>query len=494
MQPSRRVYSVQRQQNMRLHERIIPYLERASLYHLTRLNKCWFWLDEPLVSAFIERWHLETHTFHMPFGECSITLQDMAYQLRLPVDENAVIGLRLVYGGWQTGLGVVLGVIQLPLPDKIKQFTVHFTWFHERFRMLPADASEDTIRIYARAYIMMLLSTQLYIFGDCHLWRGLTTRALTTGVQVHWHGYIDACVGWPTEMSRTWQALYSYYNLGSSGGSPLSSRMDLTTFLFRWHTGIDRCTEDLGLNIHITLLSSRWANYLRTSDGKEQRIIYVLMLDFVIMWEPYVALDVLVIVHPEILAEQHSRLWQHQDDKVVPRLGSVQHVPDTVLNINWLHGKDGRGGDRHDFCIGIIELILSWVSIEWLIQHICFCCRMPHLPILRERRFRTMPSIEGCRKCPLGYQCWTCWIAGVWSGDDTLEQKAGGDGGGQGDHRMRRSCVRGRGVGLGSAAARHSDIPTASCMVTSLIMVLVGTQKLGFGGHIYPCIEFSNIP
>ncbi|RYR47383.1 hypothetical protein Ahy_A07g033313 [Arachis hypogaea] len=48
--------------------------------------------------------------------------------------------------------------------DKVKQFTVHFTWFHERFRVLPANASEDTIRIYACAYIMMLLSTQL--FGD----------------------------------------------------------------------------------------------------------------------------------------------------------------------------------------------------------------------------------------------------------------------------------------------------------------------------------------
>ncbi|RYR78501.1 hypothetical protein Ahy_A01g003327 [Arachis hypogaea] len=49
-------------------------------------------------------------------------------------------------------------------PDKVKQFTVHFTWFHERFRVLPVDGSEDIVHIYARTYIMMLLSTQL--FGD----------------------------------------------------------------------------------------------------------------------------------------------------------------------------------------------------------------------------------------------------------------------------------------------------------------------------------------
>ncbi|RYQ93253.1 hypothetical protein Ahy_B09g099523 [Arachis hypogaea] len=62
---------------------------------------------------------------------------------------------------------------ELPPPNKVKQFTVHFTWFHERFKVLPQDATEDTVRIYARAYIMMLLSTQL--FGDksgnrVHIW------------------------------------------------------------------------------------------------------------------------------------------------------------------------------------------------------------------------------------------------------------------------------------------------------------------------------------
>ncbi|RYR35163.1 hypothetical protein Ahy_A10g050301 isoform G [Arachis hypogaea] len=117
---------------MPMHDRIIPYLERAGLYHLARLNSHWFWLDEPLVSAFVERWRPETHTFHMPFGECTVTLQDL-------------------FG-------------ELPPPNKVKQMTVHFTWFHERFSVLPPDANEETVRIYARAYIMMLLSTQL--FGD----------------------------------------------------------------------------------------------------------------------------------------------------------------------------------------------------------------------------------------------------------------------------------------------------------------------------------------
>ncbi|RYR30892.1 hypothetical protein Ahy_B01g055679 [Arachis hypogaea] len=40
--------------------------------------------------------------------------------------------------------------------------TVCYTWFYERFWVLPADANEDTVRIYAHAYILMLLSSQLF--------------------------------------------------------------------------------------------------------------------------------------------------------------------------------------------------------------------------------------------------------------------------------------------------------------------------------------------
>ncbi|XP_016177757.1 protein MAIN-LIKE 2-like [Arachis ipaensis] len=227
--------------------------------------------------------------------------------------------------------------------DKVKQFTVHFTWFHRRFTVLPVYASKDTVRIYARAYIMMLLSTPLFSdksVNQVHIqWLPFVARLDDMGTYswgstaLAW--LIDACVRWPTEMSQTWQAPYSYYSLESSSGSPLSGRMDLTTFLFRRHP-------------------------VPTSDGKEQRIIqFCLALDRLGGQDPYDMLDVLSIVHPKILVEEHGRLWRtdtgliyfavnewHQVDRVVSQLGGVQHGPDTALNIDWLHGKDGRSGDK----------------------------------------------------------------------------------------------------------------------------------------------------
>ncbi|XP_020967379.1 protein MAIN-LIKE 1-like [Arachis ipaensis] len=129
-----------------------------------RLDERWFQLDEPLVSAFVERWRPETHTFHMSFGESTITLQDVAYQLGLPVDGRYVSsclidfqiyiqGDRPAWAWFQELLGVI------PPPSQVQKFAVNCTWFQETFGECPEAADEETVRRFARAYIMMLLGT-----------------------------------------------------------------------------------------------------------------------------------------------------------------------------------------------------------------------------------------------------------------------------------------------------------------------------------------------
>ncbi|CAK8561511.1 unnamed protein product [Lathyrus sativus] len=53
----------------------LPSLQRTSLTKI----------DTNLVSVFAERWHLETFSFHMLFGEMTITLDDVSCLLHLSI-------------------------------------------------------------------------------------------------------------------------------------------------------------------------------------------------------------------------------------------------------------------------------------------------------------------------------------------------------------------------------------------------------------------------
>ena len=41
-------------------------------------------IDKELLSAFVERWRKETNTFHLPIGEMTIILDDVALLLNIP--------------------------------------------------------------------------------------------------------------------------------------------------------------------------------------------------------------------------------------------------------------------------------------------------------------------------------------------------------------------------------------------------------------------------
>ena len=47
-------------------------------------------LDRSLLMALVDRWRPETHTIHLPCGEMSPTLQDVAMLLGLPISGDAV--------------------------------------------------------------------------------------------------------------------------------------------------------------------------------------------------------------------------------------------------------------------------------------------------------------------------------------------------------------------------------------------------------------------
>nr|KYP31862.1 Serine/threonine protein phosphatase 7 long form isogeny [Cajanus cajan] len=55
--------------------RIENLLEVASFSEVAKIRH--FKIDDSLITFLVERWRLETHIFHLPIGECTITLEDV---------------------------------------------------------------------------------------------------------------------------------------------------------------------------------------------------------------------------------------------------------------------------------------------------------------------------------------------------------------------------------------------------------------------------------
>ncbi|KAL8469993.1 hypothetical protein ACS0TY_032747 [Phlomoides rotata] len=69
---------------VRLHPRVLDLLYDMSFYHVARCGA--MVIDAHLITALVERWRPETHTFHFPIGEATITLQDVAIIWGLHID------------------------------------------------------------------------------------------------------------------------------------------------------------------------------------------------------------------------------------------------------------------------------------------------------------------------------------------------------------------------------------------------------------------------
>ncbi|KAH7865123.1 hypothetical protein Vadar_002523 [Vaccinium darrowii] len=85
-----------RRVKMRLHRAQLPCEASMQLGRRTGLEGLvqvpFIQLDHALVTTLIERWRLETHSFHMGDAEMTVTLQDVEVILGLPVDGDAVMG------------------------------------------------------------------------------------------------------------------------------------------------------------------------------------------------------------------------------------------------------------------------------------------------------------------------------------------------------------------------------------------------------------------
>nr|XP_012568881.1 protein MAIN-LIKE 1-like [Cicer arietinum]XP_027188291.1 protein MAIN-LIKE 1-like [Cicer arietinum]XP_027188292.1 protein MAIN-LIKE 1-like [Cicer arietinum] len=119
-------------------------------------------IDNNLISAFAERWHSETSSFHMSFGEMTITLDDVANLLGLPIrgefyspsDVDRVTACNLVV----TLLGVTTTEIW---EETMKTRGAHYSldWLKKVFKRQCAAERFDCA---ARAYLLNLVRSTIF--------------------------------------------------------------------------------------------------------------------------------------------------------------------------------------------------------------------------------------------------------------------------------------------------------------------------------------------
>ncbi|QHO08960.1 uncharacterized protein DS421_14g477170 [Arachis hypogaea] len=66
------------------------YLRATGFYHVSKIGVIRGF--HPLLAALVERWRPETHTFVLPVGEVTVTLEDVAHIFGLPIDREPVSG------------------------------------------------------------------------------------------------------------------------------------------------------------------------------------------------------------------------------------------------------------------------------------------------------------------------------------------------------------------------------------------------------------------
>ncbi|RYR24815.1 hypothetical protein Ahy_B02g058357 [Arachis hypogaea] len=195
----------------------------------------------------------------------------------------------------------------------------------ETFTECPVGADEETVRRFARAYIMMLLGTQLFADKSgnrIHIrWLPFVARLEEMGG----YSWGSAALGW---LYRCMCRVANRHVVKLAGPLQL-----LQSWIF-WRFPSFRPT---GYDAFSWPLASRWSGYNPGISNKGPRVQMArLKIDLLqprdFIWMPYSALDVIQVVHPEVLEPRHTMLWRCVTSLIY------------FAVVEW--HQDGRGGDR----------------------------------------------------------------------------------------------------------------------------------------------------
>ena len=116
-------------------------------------------IDWPLITCLAKRWRPETHTVHVPVGEMTIKLQDVAIILGLCIDGPTVTGTCVL--DVAELCGELLGVT--PSADALKGSAISIRWLCQQLSTPGPDVDEVDLERSARGFILALMGYFLFV-------------------------------------------------------------------------------------------------------------------------------------------------------------------------------------------------------------------------------------------------------------------------------------------------------------------------------------------
>uniref|UniRef100_A0A1J3EXQ7 Serine/threonine-protein phosphatase 7 long form-like protein n=1 Tax=Noccaea caerulescens TaxID=107243 RepID=A0A1J3EXQ7_NOCCA len=332
-------------------------------------------LDYALITALVERWRPETHTFHLPAGEITVTLQDVNILLGLRVDGPAVTGSTKY--NWADLCEDLLGL--RPGPKDLHGSHVSLAWLRDNFRNLPADPDEETLKCHTRAFVLALMSGFLY--GD----KSKHDVALTFLPLLRDFDEV-AKLSWG---SATLALLYR--ELCRASKRTVSTICGPLVLLQLWawerlHVGRPGRLKDVGASYLDGIdgalpdpLGCRWRASLSHKENPRggldfYRDQFDQQKDEQVIWQPYTP-DLLAKL--PIICLSGQNIWRtvaplicfdvvewHRPDRVLRQFGLHQAVPSPCDNEKALHAIDKRGKSEYDWSARHSRHIELWEARE----------------------------------------------------------------------------------------------------------------------------------
>jgi hypothetical protein len=155
---------------MQYNHRYEPYFRRVKMLgFVLQFKRVPPTLVHSALTALVDCWWPETHSFHLPCGEMTATLEEFGMITALPIQGQALTG-RVDKNNWKERVTGLIG--DCPATRDNRTSGVPLKWLQDNRSICPEDADERTVEQYARAYLWYLLTDVMFpdCLGDTVLW------------------------------------------------------------------------------------------------------------------------------------------------------------------------------------------------------------------------------------------------------------------------------------------------------------------------------------